>query len=176
MLPRLCNGINSTKAVKILPDVAVKFGIGIYQSEATTIDYVFRHSDKTVLRVPQVYRFFTHGELVDMPFGYIVMEYISGTTLESHSAGPELIKRMVKAIDHLTAFPVTPCQAPGPVDGAIAQGCLWSGYRAGTPFKSMQDMKTGLMEDSIYQGNSYLASHSVPPSFLSHTWMSQDET
>ena len=108
------------------------------------MEYVSRHSDNTVMRVPQVYRFFTHGELVDMQFGYLVMEFVSGSTLESCDVESEMIKRIVNVIDHLSTLPMPPSQGPGPAYGGIAQGCLWTEYGAGTPFKSVKDMENWL--------------------------------
>src|SRR5262245_345440 len=104
----LSSDTNSTKVVKILPDIAVKFGIGVRQNEATTLDYVSRHAIRNILRVPRVYRFFTHGEFVGMPFGYIVMEFVGGVTLEACSIGSELIKRIVNALNHLSTLPMPP--------------------------------------------------------------------
>ncbi|KAF1962871.1 hypothetical protein CC80DRAFT_434155 [Byssothecium circinans] len=141
---RLSSDTNSAKVVKILPDIAVKFGIGIRQNEATTLDYVRRHISKDILRVPRIYRFFTHGEFLGMPFGYIVMEFIGGVTLEECNIGPDLIKRIINALNHLSTIPIPPSQGPGPVYGGIPQGCLWSEYGAGTPFTTLQDMETWL--------------------------------
>ena len=52
------------------------------------------------------------------------MEFVSGATLESHSVGPEVIMRIINAIDHLPTLPIPPYQGPGPVYDGIAQGCL----------------------------------------------------
>jgi hypothetical protein len=141
---RLSSDTNSAKVVKILPDIAVKFGVGIGQNEATTLDYVCRHISRDSLRVPQIYRFFTHGEHLGMPVGYIVMEFIAGVTLEECDIGPDLIKRIVNALDHLSTIPMPPSQGPGPVYGGIPRGCLWSEYGAGEPFTSLQDMESWL--------------------------------
>lgn len=142
--PCLSSDANSTKVVQILPDIVVKFGIGVRQNEATTQDFVFRRMDRKILRVPEVYRFFTHGEFAGMQFGYIVMEHIAGSTLKKGSVGPDLIRRVIKALDHLATLPMPRSHGPGPVCGGIAQGGLWSEYGAGTSFTSMQDMETWL--------------------------------
>jgi hypothetical protein len=142
--PCLSSDANSTKVVQILPDIVVKFGIGVRQNEATTQDFVFRHIDREILRVPGVYRFFTHGDFAGMPYGYIVMEHIAGSTLKKGRVGPDLIKRIINALNHLATLPMPASHGPGPVYGGIAQGSLWSEYGAGTSFTSMQGMETWL--------------------------------
>ena len=76
--------------------------------------------------------------------GYIVMEFIGGVILEECNIGPDLIKRIVHALTHLSTIPMPPSQGPGPVYGGISRGCLWTEYGAGVPFTSLQDMETWL--------------------------------
>jgi hypothetical protein len=142
--PCLSNEVCSTKVVQLLPDIAVKFGLGVHQDEATSQDYAFRHIDRNILRVPRVYRFFTHGEFAGMPYGYIVMEFIGGVTLERCNIELDLVERTINAIDHLSKLPIPSGQGPGPVYGGMPRGCLWSEHGAGCSFKSMQDMETWL--------------------------------
>lgn len=142
--PCLSSDSNSTKVVKITPDIVVKFGIGVHQSEATTLNYVICHVDRSILRVPRVYRFFTHGDFAGMPLGYIVMEFVGGATLEACNITSELIKRIVTAINHISTLPMPQLQGPGPVYGGIPQGCLWTEYGAGTTFTSSRDMENWL--------------------------------
>ncbi|KAF2635454.1 hypothetical protein P280DRAFT_360914, partial [Massarina eburnea CBS 473.64] len=132
------------KVAKILPDIAVKFSAGVYQNEATTMDYGFRHMNNDSLRVPRVYRFFTHGHFFDMPIGYIVMEFVPGVTLEKYDVGSELMERIARAVNHLSTLPIPSSQGPGPVYGGMPRGYLWSDYGAYTSFASLRDMETWL--------------------------------
>lgn len=176
----LSSDTNSTRVVKILPGIVVKYGVGVRQNEATTLEYVYRHVNGNILRVPQVYRFFTHGELVGMPLGYIVMEFIGGITLEGCPMSLELIKRVANALSHLPRLPMPPFQVPGPVYGGIPQGCLWSEYGADMeqlrPSHRSKIWRPGSIRGLTCRPASYLGFPSVLQSSSLPTWTSHEET
>jgi hypothetical protein len=138
--------LNSTKVVLVLPDIVVKFGIGVHQQEATTLDYAYHHANSTAIRVPQVFRFFTNGKFAGLPFGYIVMEHITGVNLEQIATDqrPDLITRVANAMNHLSQIPIPPQQTPGPVDGGAPRGYLWTDYGACASFGSLRQMEDWL--------------------------------
>lgn len=104
------------RVVKISEQAAIKFGIGVTESEANNQRGAYQLLDPSIVRVPQVYRFFTKGQ-----YGYIVMEYIKGqilTPLEDQ----RLIRRVARVLEHLAELS---CRVPGPLRSGVPRGLLW---------------------------------------------------
>ena len=150
-LIQLCNvspivggSAHGNRVIRTPDNAAIKFGMGVRREEANNQRYVYQHVDRSILRVPEVFRFFedsTRGSTI----GFIVMEYIEGSNLDTtDSIQPNIIPRILKALAHLADIPSPPGQAPGPVGGGIAYGYLWSDYGAQTPFNSIADVEDWL--------------------------------
>ena len=85
----------------------------------------------------------------NLVMGYIVMEYINGTELDTYllqntldeGEMAEIVKRIVNALAHLSQIPVPTGQAPGPANGGNPSGYLWSDNGAGTSFNTVADME-----------------------------------
>ncbi len=104
------------RVVKVSEQAVIKFGIGVTESEANNQRGAYLLLDPSIVRVPQVYRFFTNGQ-----HGYIVMEYIKGqilTPLEDQ----RLIHRVARALAHLAELS---CRIPGPLSSGVPRGFLW---------------------------------------------------
>lgn len=104
------------RVVKISEQAVIKFGIGVTESEANNQRGAYQLLDPSIVRVPQVYRFFTKGQ-----YGYIVMEYIKGqilTPLEDQ----RLIRRVARVLEHLAELS---CRVPGPLRSGVPRGLLW---------------------------------------------------
>lgn len=61
------------RVVKVSKQAVIKFGIEVTESEAKNQRGVYLLLDPSIVRVSQIYRFFTKGQ-----HGYIVMKYIKG--------------------------------------------------------------------------------------------------
>ncbi|PVH92352.1 hypothetical protein DM02DRAFT_620000, partial [Periconia macrospinosa] len=64
--------------VRISKDAVVKCGFGITKEEADNQAQAYSLINQAIIRVPRVYRFFTHKGI-----GYIVMEFVDGESLNS---------------------------------------------------------------------------------------------
>jgi hypothetical protein len=117
---------------KLSDDVIVKCGWSVTPEEAANQEFAYKHSCVSGLKVPKVYRYFRMGNI-----GYIVMEFISGTSLEEvpfhKHAG--LVQCLAAAIHDL--FQQMPVDSPGPRNGGIPRGYLFSEDGAGTTLNSM---------------------------------------
>ena len=99
----------SSRVVKISDQAVVKFGVGIGEEEARNQMEAYKLLDRTIVRIPRIYRFFSRGR-----FGYIVMEYIKGRHLEQLQAS-DILK-----IGHIVAYLAT-IQGPAvsPLGGVL---------------------------------------------------------
>ena len=139
-----------TRLVLLSDEVIINFGIGVTPEEARNQRYVERQANSDFFRVPKIHRFFQDATLGPaLVMGYIVMEYIKGTGLDTYQhhnildteAMAEIVERIVNALNHLLQIPVLHDQAPGPVGGGAPTGYLWSETGAGTSFTSLTDME-----------------------------------
>jgi hypothetical protein len=72
----------SKKVVRLSDDTVVKFGWNVTAEEASNQRRAFELLDRNIVRVPQVYRYFSQNNGQGWPkSGYIVMEYIRGKVL-----------------------------------------------------------------------------------------------
>jgi hypothetical protein len=123
------------------PGILIKFGIGVMAQEARNQDYVYRHTDRKILRVPKVFKFFQSLSPSGVLLGYIVMEHIEhpdlSISLELQKA-TETINLIVDAINHLHSIPVPNNVMPGPVGGGLLCGYLWLESTPEESFDSIQ--------------------------------------
>ncbi|CZT07040.1 uncharacterized protein RAG0_12643 [Rhynchosporium agropyri] len=127
--------------------------------KAATQQYVWKHVDQTIFRVPEVYRFFQ-----DESIGYLIMEYIDGinmsTYLERSNLGEQnaVVDKIVEALDYLATIPMPVTQGPGPVGGSPPRGYLWSDSGISSSFATISEMQNWLnqlLTDYLpnFQGN-----------------------
>jgi hypothetical protein len=123
------------------PGILIKFGIGVMAQEARNQDYVYRHTDRKILRVPKVFKFFQSLSPSGVLLGYIVMEHIEhpdlSISLELQKA-TEIINLIVDAINHLHSIPVPNDVMPGPEGGGLLCGYLWLESTPEESFDSLQ--------------------------------------
>jgi serine/threonine protein kinase len=103
--------------IRISEEAVVKCGFGVTQLEAQNQQKAYKLINPSVIRIPQVYRFFSNGDI-----GYIVMEYISGEELSTVADSDIFLKPMVKV---LKSFEQVQHHKPGPFHGGLAIGQLW---------------------------------------------------
>jgi len=101
------NCLAGTRLVRFSDTTIIKFGLDITPAEAATQRYVWEHANQDIFHIPEPYRFFQDG-----PIGYLVMEYLVGTSLSTYleSASSEeqinLVNSVMEALDHLATLPV----------------------------------------------------------------------
>jgi aminoglycoside phosphotransferase len=106
--------------VKLSNEVVVKFGWSVTPEEAANQAFAYDYSHSCDLKVPRVFRYFRLSDV-----GYIVMEYIGGTSLEKvlFREHRGLVQRLALAIRSL--FDRMPVDSPGPRNGGIPRGYLF---------------------------------------------------
>ncbi len=102
--------------IKLSDRAVIKFGVGVKGEEADNLKKAHELLDPTIVRVPLLYRFFTH-----QLFGYIVMEYMEGRIIEPLEA-PDLVSKVVRIVNHFGE--IYGCK-PGPLGGGVSRGLLW---------------------------------------------------
>ena len=136
------------KVFNITADVVVKFGLGVTLQEASAQQLAYRKVNNEVLRIPQIYRFFSRQDSESYSVGYLVMENIEGMNLEqSKWEESDLLSRVVEAMNALHSIPG---DYPGPISGGEAQGSLWSEYGSGKSFREIRDLESYLNERLTY--------------------------
>lgn len=124
--------------LRLTDTLVAKSGPGVTAAEACALQFVARLLDYEYIRVPSFVQFFTDEEEF-WPVGYLVMTFVEGTTLDrSATVDPEIIDRISRAIAHIHSFTHI---VPGPPDGSLAQGLLWSDYGAGKRFESSEGLQ-----------------------------------
>lgn len=137
--------------VKISESIFVKFGLDITPAEAATQKYAWEQVDSNVFRVPQPYRYFQdRSQGLELTIGYLVMEYIDGTSMSEYLKYATADEReatadaIVRLLNHLPTTPVSVTQGPGPVGCGPPRGYLWSEGGIGSSFASLTDMESWL--------------------------------
>ena len=125
------SSISSRRIIKASEQAVIKFGIGVTESEANNQRGAYSLLDPSIVRVPQVYRFFTKGE-----YGYIVMEYVKGQVLIPLE-DPHLIYRVAQILAYLATLSY---HIPGPLMSGIPRGLFWPETEEIT-FKTMRDVE-----------------------------------
>jgi thiamine kinase-like enzyme len=130
------------RVVRLTEKTVVKFGWGVTAEEADNQRRAFELLDNRIIRVPEVYRYFSRSHAKGDPeSGYLVMEYIHGEVLdEKNSPSKERIEQIAQILHH---FSIIRGNCPGPLRGGISRGLLWE--ENGKPvFKSVQQMERWL--------------------------------
>jgi thiamine kinase-like enzyme len=125
--------------IKLSEEVVVKFGWNVTAEEANNQRKAFDLLDPRIVRIPQIYRYFTHNTQDGFPpTGFIVMEYIQGKILQSPNSD------QIDQLAHiLLYFSTIRSQHPGPLQGGISRGLLWED--SGKPsFKTVHQMESWL--------------------------------
>ncbi|RDL37206.1 uncharacterized protein BP5553_04639 [Venustampulla echinocandica] len=125
--------------VKLSEEVVVKFGRGVSAEEADNQRKAFELLDSSIVRVPQLYRYFTWSENDALPpNGFLVMEFVHGQVFES--AHSRQINQIVKILSY---FSTIQSQRPGPLQTGVSRGLLWE--ENGEPaFKTVKQMERWL--------------------------------
>jgi hypothetical protein len=125
--------------VKLSDEMVVKFGWGVTAEEADNQRKAFELLDCGIVRVPQLYRYFTHGDAEGCPpRGFIVMEYVHGEVLQSLDSGQ--INQIVQILSHFSSIQG---QHTGPLRTGVSRGLLWE--ENGKPaFDTVQQMERWL--------------------------------
>ena len=119
------------RIVKVSDQAVIKFGIGVTESEANNQRGAYQLLNPSIVRIPQVYRFFNQGQ-----YGYIIMEYIKGqvvTPLEDQ----HLIHRVACILTNLAKIS---CHFPGPLMSGVPRGLFWPENEE-LSFKTMRDVE-----------------------------------
>ena len=112
------------KVIKLSDEVAVKFGFSVTEDEANNQRVACGIVDSSIVRIPEVHRFF-----VAEGYGYLVMEYVNGKSVESF---PDDL--VVDKILHILAhFDSIQHDTPGALGGGPSRGRLWSEYHRFRP-------------------------------------------
>jgi len=119
--------------IKISEEVVVKFGQGVSAEEAENQRKAFEILNKSVVRVPRLYHYFTRNNK-----GFLVMEYIHGEVFDSVSS-----QQLHRIADILRYFSTLQRTSPGPLQPGVSRGLLWE--ENGEPvFESVKQMENWL--------------------------------
>lgn len=117
---------------------AIKFGL-FGEQEACNQSKAFRILDQSVVRVPQVYRFFSSMNADGVEVGYLLMDFMDGFRRDKID-DVETILSITRVIEHMgtkeRAF-------PGPLSGDVYRGLLWPEIEDITP-TSEEDLENYL--------------------------------
>ncbi|KAF2495107.1 hypothetical protein BU16DRAFT_561412 [Lophium mytilinum] len=132
-----------TVVVRISEKIAVKYGFGVTAQEFATLEFAHQHINQSIVRTPEVYRFFTDTSGT-VPIGYIFMEYFRGWTLDDLdlTVHTDIIPRVASIITHFGT--ISGGQVPGPIGGGKLHGYLWGIDGTRTVFTCIEDMNTWL--------------------------------
>ena len=132
--------------VRISEQVVIKCGLRVTESEANNQRGAYLLLDPCIVRVPQVYRFFSYGLR-----GYIVMEYIKGEIL-TPLEDPNRIRKVASALAHMQDISR---RVPGPLRSGVPRGLLWPEDEDLT-FADMLDVE-GYFNSRLAKGSPRLA-------------------
>lgn len=103
--------------IRISEDAVVKCGISVTRFEAANQQQAYEILDPAIIKVPRVYRFFSHGNR-----GYLIMEYINGQPVSSMMDPDAYLEPMAKV---LKLFEQMQRVKPGALHEGLACGRLW---------------------------------------------------
>jgi hypothetical protein len=122
--------------IQLSDTAVVKFGIGVYEEEATNQRIAFHLLNPHIVRIPEVYRFIYHQTENGVREGYLVTEYIHGTNPRPECY-PELAAKLLPI---LMQFETIQNSVPGPLGGGPARGMFWEDdYPQFTSTKTLED-------------------------------------
>ncbi|CAI6339206.1 unnamed protein product [Periconia digitata] len=121
--PLIAGSSFGNRIVRLSDTLVAKYGMGVWREEARNQEYAYAHVDKSILYVPRVFRYFddiSQGSRV----GYLVMEYVPGTPLDSVDADSDAMMAVTRAVKHLSRIPAPKSHVPGPVGQGASRGYL----------------------------------------------------
>lgn len=126
------------RVVKLSEEIVVKFGRGVTVEEVDNQRKALELLDRNIVRVPQVYRYFTQPAEGYPPRGFLVMEYVHGDIIESPDS-----RQITQLTQILSYFAGVHGEHPGPLQRGVSHGLLWE--ENGKPtFESIQQMERWL--------------------------------
>ena len=150
--------LRGTRVIHFSDTITIKLGVDITPAEAATQQYVWKHVDPTIFRVPEIYRYFQDKpQGRTLATGYLVMENINGICLSEYleTATSQdqvtIVDSIVKALQHLAAIPLPPGQGPGPVGRSPPRGYMWGDSGIMSSFASISEMEHWLNDLLDYQ-------------------------
>jgi Ser/Thr protein kinase RdoA (MazF antagonist) len=143
----LRNIAGGNKVIKLNSNTLVKFGRGTTKGEAATQTEVSKILNPTIIRVPQVYRFYRNDK---RNIGYIVMEYIDGQPIDVHNTAH--LEALRRAFEHLASFQR---DYPGPLHPDEPLGILWEDEIPDdyNTLGGLEDWINGRQEDRVFLQN-----------------------
>jgi serine/threonine protein kinase len=139
------NKLDTGRSIKLISgNKVVKYGGSVRAAEAYNMEYVRK---QTRINIPTVHLVFYHAGCT-----YIVMDYISGRTLQdiwtsvSESQRLAWASQLTDIIAELRALPSMDCTTPGPLDPSKEDKCegqWFTNFGAG-PFDSHHDLSIWL--------------------------------
>ena len=152
---------NDIRLIRLSDTIIIKFGLDVTPAEAAAQFLAWQYADSSIFRVSEPYRFFQdRSRGPDLTIGYLVMEYIDGTTLSTYletatsKEQDTVVKKMAKILEHLSTIPLPQGQGPGPIGGGPLRGCLWSDCGVMSSFSSIFEMTNWLNQILLdYQPN-----------------------
>jgi hypothetical protein len=123
---------SGNKGVRISSLAVIKFGIGVTRDEADNQAKAYELVNHEIIRMPQVYRFFTdvRGR------GYLVMEFMDGEVIEPPETLAEFAK-IARVLGYLATFRG---DVPGTLGGGPSCGLLFPDTDV-VRFGSMEDIE-----------------------------------
>jgi thiamine kinase-like enzyme len=117
VISELAGGIS---VIRLPEDAVVKCGFGVSHFEAVNQQRAYEILDPSIIRVPQVYRYFAKEDN-----GYLIMEYMNGQPISSVADPDTYLKPMAEVLKY---FEKLQRARPGPFHESIAFGQLWLDY------------------------------------------------
>jgi hypothetical protein len=132
-------GESGHHVTRIAQNAVVKWGSNVSVDEADMQDFVQRHANARILKVPEVFRFFKtlNGY---RQYGYLVMEYVEGRHINEVPQN-EMLPALCSAIRHLWSIPVPSNLHPGPFSGGKPRGYVWSDNGSPRSFRTLAEME-----------------------------------
>lgn len=136
--------------MRVATDVFLKRSLDSAYHEYQNQLYVWELCDARLLRVAKPLRWFEHVDSKGLVWSYFLMEYLSGTTIEtyihtdSHQTQREtgeLVSKIFDALRHLHTVSCDKCTRPGPVSGAKPCGFPWGDYGLPCTMHRPQDLE-----------------------------------
>jgi serine/threonine protein kinase len=130
----------SNQVIRITESLAVKFGHFVTAQEFRNQQVAHQRLDPAIVNVPTAHRFIQKQYI-----GYIVMDYINGTTLDLASA-TQMAGELGKVLNYIHEQEAT---APGSLGGGPVSGVLWPEHEE-VEFTETNDLQLWLDRRSTY--------------------------
>ncbi|KAL9595109.1 MAG: hypothetical protein Q9179_005109 [Wetmoreana sp. 5 TL-2023] len=121
-------------------NVWIKYGEGVTEAEAILQQHIHATADPRIVRIPEVYDYFTISSESARPITYIIMEHVFGTALTCNEPD-DVLDQVAAGVRHLWELPLPPQAAIGPLGGQIPHDWLFSDYGAGRTFQNANELQ-----------------------------------